>query len=82
MDIKDSSLWALNPFFDADGIILVGSHLVRADLAYHAKLRAILLRKDQVVMALIPFQHFQDLHAGPKFVLTQLRLTIWAIHGM
>ena len=82
MDIKDSSLRALNPFLDADGVIRVGSRLVKADLDYHAKFPAILPRKDQVVRALIRFQHLKDLHAGPKYVLTQLRRTIWVVHGM
>ena len=72
MDIKDSSLRALNPFLDADGIICVGSCLVKANLDYHAKFPTTLPRKDQVVRALIPFQHLKDFHAGPKFVLTQV----------
>ena len=78
---KQSPLKALSPFIGGDGLIRVGSRILRANAKEDAKTPIILPRHDHVVRAYIRFIHKQEAHAGPKHVLSQLRQKVWIIHG-
>ena len=77
-----SRLRALNPFMDQEGLVRVGSRLIKADIDDSAKFPYILPRKDQNVRACICHIHTQNLHTGPKATLSDLRQSVWIIHGM
>ena len=79
---KASKIGSLNPFVDAEGIIRSGGRLKNAPMDAATRFPIILPRKNTHVRDLIRAQHLVNLHAGPKYVLTQLRQTVWILQGM
>ena len=71
-----------NPVVDEKGTMRVGSRLVNADIGHDEKYPMILPSKDPNVASLIRHVHHQDLHAGPKHVLCQLRRFVWILRGL
>ena len=67
------------PVVDEKGMMRVGSRLVNADIGLDEKYPMILPSKDPNVASLIHYEHHQDLHAGPKHVLCQLRRFVWIL---
>ena len=67
------------PVVDEKGMMRVGSRLVNADIGHDEKYPMILPSKDPNVASLIHYEHHQDLHAGPKHVLCQLRRFVWIL---
>ena len=80
--VRRSSIYPLNPFLDADGIIRVGSRLIHANIDEQQKFPAILPKNNKSVDALILRTHKELLHAGPNHVLSNLRQKYWIINGL
>ena len=79
---RKSSIYCLNPFLDAQGVIRVGSRLAHANLDDEAKFPAVLPKKDPFVDSLIRNAHFESQHAGPLHVHANLRQRFWIVQGL
>ena len=82
LSVGNSKLSAHNPFIDPDQVIRVGSRIAHANLGEETKFPAILPRNDTNVHDLIRLIHVQELHAGPKHTLCQLRRKYWILQGL
>lgn len=74
---KKSSIIALNPFLDADGILRVGGRLEHANLEFSEKHPIILARRSKLTALLIDHIHLITLHGGPNLVLSQIKRKFW-----
>ena len=71
----------LNPIVHSDGYMSVRSRITKADSPEESKAPLIMPRKDEHVRSIIRYLHQKSLHAGPKYVLNDLRRSIWVIQG-
>ena len=78
---RQSSLKALNPFLDDDGLLRVGGRLERANLPFEAKHPAILPKRHQVTRLVIADVHGRSRHMGVNHVLAEVRQRYWVIDG-
>jgi hypothetical protein len=78
---KDSKLYKLSPFFDAEGILRVGGRLSQATLHPHVKHPAILPSKGHISALLIKHFHEKVYHQGRGMTINELRANGWWIIG-
>lgn len=78
---KNSKLISLDPFIDNKGILRVGGRLKNSDLKYDRKHPILLPAKHCFVDLIINYYHVIFLHAGPQFVLNQIRDKFWIVNG-
>lgn len=78
---QGSSVIALNPFLDADGIMRVGGRLQYSTEEENAKHPVILSPSHPFTRLLISWEHRRLLHAGVRDTLSQLRERYWIIRG-
>ena len=77
---KSSSLYRLDPFIDADGILRVGGRIRKAQLPLRLKHPAILPRKHHVSSLVIQHCHQETAHQGRGMTTNQLRASgFWII---
>ena len=57
LKLNDSPLKALNPFVGNDGLIQVGSRLLRVNISDNAKVLVIIPKKDPVIRSYVHFIH-------------------------
>lgn len=76
-----SSILAMNPFIDDQGILRVGSRIARATLAYDTKFPILLPHNHHFTNILIIYEHKRHLHAGVQTTLTAIRQRFWIIKG-
>jgi hypothetical protein len=79
---KSKSLRPHNPFVDKDGVLRVGSRILKANIASETKFPAILPPKDDVTITIIRHFHEMNHHAGPKFTLAASRQRYWINKGL
>lgn len=77
---KKSSILALNPFLDSDGIIRVGGRLKNAPLPFKTK-HPIVLAAHPLVTLIIKQAHLRSLHAGTQLTLLTLRQDSWILRA-
>ncbi|XP_076289809.1 uncharacterized protein LOC143213641 [Lasioglossum baleicum] len=75
-----SSLLALDPFVDDDGILRVGGRLRHAPVAFSVK-HPIILASHPLVKQIIEHAHLRALHAGLQLTLHTLRQTFWILRA-
>ncbi|XP_071581069.1 uncharacterized protein [Temnothorax nylanderi] len=75
---KSSSLVALNPYLDTDGLIRVGGRLQKSDLPDSAK-HPIVLQSHPLLCLIISHAHHTTLHGGPHITLAHLRTEFWIL---
>lgn len=78
---RSSKLLSLTPFLDPKGLLRVGGRLSNSQLEYENKHPIILPAKHIFTEMLIKYYHYKFLHAGPQFLLTQIRNKFWIING-
>lgn len=78
---KNSRILSLNPFIDEQGLLRVGGRLINSNLNFERKHAIILPSKHAFVQLLINHYHRKFLHAGPSFILNQIRDKFWIITG-
>ena len=78
---KSSSLFKLDPFLDAAGLIRVGGRLRKTDWEETAKNPVVLPRKHHVTGLIIRHEHIKAGHAGRNHVLSNLRAKFWVPQG-
>ena len=78
---KDSKLYKLSPFLDAEGILRVGGRLSQATLHPHVKHPAILPSKGHISALLIKHFHEKVYHQGRGMTINELRANGWWIIG-
>ncbi|XP_043226266.1 uncharacterized protein LOC122383664 [Amphibalanus amphitrite] len=72
-----SSLLALSPWLDEDGVIRVGGRLLNAPLPATARHPVILSRSSEVTRLVVTHFHSQLLHAGAEHVINEARQLYW-----
>lgn len=77
--LKSSSLLALNPYLDDDGVMRVGGRLA---LTSTESQRQVLLPNSSFSTLLLEDIHRKNLHAGPQALLAFCRQTYWVIGGL
>lgn len=77
---RSSSLIKLTPYLDTEGVMRVQGRLKHSNLSETAK-HPIILKSHPLVKLIIHHIHLKYLHAGPQFVLTQLRQSYWIIRA-
>ena len=82
VNVRKSKISRHNPFVDDDDIIRIGSRLVHASINEETKYPIILPRDDPNVRDLIRHHHLQEIHAGPRHVLCQIRQRFWILQGL
>lgn len=79
---RDSSIFTLSPFLDADGIIRVSSRLDEGDyLTYNENKPALLPNKASLTGLIIRREHERAFHAGVDGTLTRVRRKFWIPKG-
>ena len=78
---KDSKLYKLSPFLDAEGILRVGGRLSQATLHPHVKHPAILPSKGHISALLIKHFHEKVYHQGRGMTINKLQANGWWIIG-
>ena len=79
---KASSLYQLDPFLDANGILRVGGRIRRSSLSYDAKHPIILPRKGHVTELIICHHHQIVEHQGRGITHNEVRSAgYWVIGG-
>merc|ERR1711911_85694 len=83
-ELRDShsQLYPHNPFIDEDGILRIGSRIMMAPIAIDAKCPVLLPQADENIKHLIRMIHFENKHAGIKFVLSESRQKVWILKGL
>ena len=77
-----SSLYKLDPFLDADGILRVGGRLRRASLSDDVKFPIILPRDSHVTMLIVKHFHESTSHQGKGMTLNAIRSNgFWVVSG-
>ena len=64
-----------------DGLLCVGGRLRRSNLDDSAKHQVILPRSHHVVELIVNRYHIEAGHSGTEYVLSQIRLKYWIVHG-
>ena len=72
-----SSLKALHPFIDNEGIIRVGGRLQQSNLPYHTIHQMIIPPNHHLTRLIVLSEHIRLHHAGPQLLIASLRDTIW-----
>ena len=79
---KASSLYQLDPFLDASGVLRVGGRIKRSSLSYGAKHPIILPRKGHITELIICHHHQLVKHQGHKITHNEIRSAgYWVIGG-
>ncbi|XP_066600085.1 uncharacterized protein [Prorops nasuta] len=78
---RRSSIRALSPFLDADGIIRVGGRLRNANLPYDTMHPILLPKGHKLTELILQREHLRLKHAGPMTVLSSIRHKYWPVHG-
>ena len=82
MRSKTSSLTALNPFVDSEGLLRAGGRLANAtNLSYDTKYPKILPSSDPEVESLIISNHEAQGHAGVNHTFSWLQQHFWILDG-
>ncbi|XP_032294251.2 uncharacterized protein [Drosophila virilis] len=76
-----SSMASLAPFLDDFGLLRIGGRLKNSSLDFSARHPIILPRQHPVTRAIIVYFHKRNLHAGPRALLSSIRLQYWPIGG-
>lgn len=76
----NSSIFALRPFLDADGIIRVGGRLNHAPFPFAFRY-PILLASHPLVTLIVDQAHWRSLHSGVQLTLNILRREFWLLRG-
>lgn len=76
-----SSLKALNPFIDKEGLIRVGGRLSNSKLGYCEKHPLILPKNHHVTNLIIKLIHLKHFHSGTQATLYAIREKFWPIAG-
>jgi len=79
---RHSQLYPHNPFIDEDGILRIGSRIMMAPIAIDAKCPVLLPQAEENIKHLIRMIHFENKHAGIKFVLSESRQKVWILKGL
>ena len=74
---RSSSLWKLDPFMDAEGLLRVGGRIGKSLLNYDAQHPIILPHGDRYVAALVEDTHLDLHHGGVDSMVTSLRNKFW-----
>ncbi|XP_011880820.1 PREDICTED: uncharacterized protein LOC105569200 [Vollenhovia emeryi] len=75
-----SSIAALHPFLDKEGLLRVGGRLKNAPLPFKRKY-PILLASHPLVTRLVRTTHIRSLHAGLQLTLAKLRQEFWILRA-
>lgn len=75
-----SSLLALNPFLDENGVLRVGGRLENATILVDRKHPIILHRHSQLINLLVQNVHKEYFHANPSFIIAHIQSRYW-VHG-
>jgi len=78
---KQSSLYSLNPFLDANDILRVNSRLENSSLTFEEKYPAILAGDHHLAFLLITHAHKTLLHSGTSTVMLELRRKFWILRA-
>lgn len=79
---KASSLYQLDPFLDASGVLRVGGRIKRSSLSYGAKHPIILPRKGHIIELIICHHHQLVEHQGRGITYNEIRSArYWVIGG-
>ena len=79
---KASSLYQLDPFLDASGVLRVGGRIKRSSLSYGAKHPIILPRKGHITELIICHHHQLVEHEGHEITHNEIRSAgYWVIGG-
>jgi len=78
---KNTVIFRLFPFIDADGLIRVWGRIRNADIPYNMKHRIILPRRCKTTEAIIYSIHQSIEHCGRNATLCRLRDGYWVING-
>lgn len=76
-----NKLLSLASFLDNHGLIRVGGRLRNAKLTYNQIHPIVLPSKHSFTKLLIKHEHLKNLHAGPQFILANIRRQFWPING-
>ena len=79
---KESKLHPHNPFLDEDGLLRVGSRIMMAPIAIDTRCPVLLPQTELNIQHMIRMIHFENKHAGAKFVLNELRQKVWILKGL
>lgn len=77
----NSTLLALSPFLDDNGLIRVGGRLKNSNLNYSGKHPIVLPKNHHVTKLIIREQHINNLHSGVQATLCAVRSKYWPING-
>jgi hypothetical protein len=70
-----SSLRALHPFIDKEGILRVGGRLQQSALSYQSMHQVILPPNCHFTKLVVSSEHFRLLHAGSQLLIVSIRET-------
>lgn len=79
--IKDNKLQPLNPIIDLNGIIRIGSRILKSELPAAMITPIILPKNHSVTKKIIIYYHEKLFHAGTQLTLTNLRERYWIPQG-
>ena len=74
-----SSLYKLDPFLNAEGIICVGGRLRNAQIPFETRHQMILPKNNHVVDLIVRFYHVTSEHSGKEYVLSLVREKFWIV---
>jgi hypothetical protein len=72
-----SSLKALHPFTDQEGILRVGGRLQKSTLPFQSTHQVILPANHHFTKLVVSSEHYRLLHAGPQLLIASLRERHW-----
>nr|XP_034195313.1 uncharacterized protein LOC117611471 [Osmia lignaria] len=78
---RSSTLIALRPFLDDQGLLRVGGRLDQASLPYNERHPYIIGKKNPLATLLVRDAHLRTLHGGPQLTRSLLARRYWIIHG-
>ena len=78
---SNSSLRALNPFLDDEGLIRVGGRLKNSVLSYAEKYPIVLPKDNHLTNLIIKEKHILNMHGGIQTTLNAVRARYWPIGG-
>ncbi|XP_011859105.1 PREDICTED: uncharacterized protein LOC105556617 [Vollenhovia emeryi] len=76
-----SSLLALKPFIDKEGILRVGGRIQNSNLTFENKHPIILPSNSRFTQLLFEREHIRLLHIGPQALLCSIREKYWPLRG-
>lgn len=78
---KKSSIIALNPIIDSDGILRVGGRLGNSSIPYDQRHPIIIPKKSKMSTLIIKHAHHSTLHGGTQLTLSYIRRIFWLTDG-